>query len=572
MGKRRNALSPDPVPAEARLWLPWAILAGAVLLAYFNALPGILFWDDEVLILNNVFLRSFRYLHEIFTTSMMAGGGVLNNYYRPVQNVLLLLQYQLWGPWPAGYHAVNILFHLANTALLFLLARRLSSCVRTAFWAALLYALHPVQNETVNYASHLNSLSTFFFGMLALHLHVRGRRWNSLLSWAACLLSKEEGVVFFLIFLLHDLMRVDEHPPRPQERLRGLLGLWPHALVLGTYLVLHVTVFNFLRLPLAEYGAQAGAYAGVGLRLLTFAKAFCVYLRLLILPVGLHFDRDMLPVSSLTQPDAWACVVLAAAAVFALWKASRDLPAARFGLCWFLAGFLPYCGLVPFNNILAEHFLYLPSAGLFLALADLGVRRLGSRWMFLLVPLFAFWLVQNWRRNADWQDPARLYRTTLAGNPRSFRAANNLGAEYFRKGLLLEAKEAFELALGTNPQYAPALNNVGAVVEAQGKPDEALGWYRRAALADPAYALAHRNLATILFQRRSLREARSEAEAAIALHPAYAEAWELLGAIAFDLQDLPASLAAFEKAASLNPSPQILANLAIVRERAEKTP
>jgi tetratricopeptide (TPR) repeat protein len=548
--------------------LPLVLAAGAA--AYANALPGILFWDDEVLILNNVFLRSFRYLHEIFTTSMMAGGGVLNNYYRPVQNVLLLLQYQLWGPWPAGYHAVNILFHLANASLLFGLARRLTPCVRTAFWAALLYALHPVQNETVNYASHLNSLSAFFFGMLALHLHARGRRWSSLLSWAACLLCKEEGVVFFLIFLLHDLMRADEPPARLQERLRGLLGLWLHGLLLGTYLVLHVTVFNFLRLPLAEFGAQKGAYAGLGLRLLTFAKAFCVYLRLLVLPTGLHFDRDMIPVSAYTQPDAWACAALGAAVVFALWRASRELPVARFGLCWFLAGFLPYCGFVPFNNILGEHFLYLPSAGIFLALAHLGVRRLGPRGMALLVPLLVFWMAQGWRRNADWQDAARLYRTTLAGNPRSYRAANNLGTVYYREGMLQEAKEAFELALKANPSYAVSINNVGAVAEAQGKLEEALGWYQRAALADPSYALARRNLAVILYQRKALREARAEAEAAVALHPAYAEAWELLGAICFDLGEFQASSAALEKADSITPTPRIRANIALARERLKK--
>ncbi|MEK9146226.1 MAG: tetratricopeptide repeat protein, partial [Elusimicrobiota bacterium] len=428
---------------------------------------------------------------------MTAGAGELTNYYRPLPVTLLLLQYQLWGPHPLGYHAFSILLHLAVTTLLFLWTERIAGR-KAAFWTALLFTLHPIHNETVNYADHFEGILAMVFGLGALLLRQK-RRFCSLIALALSLLCKEEGAVFIPIIALFEWYRPINNDEASGPWSRRFMGLWPEFLVFSCYAGLRLTVFNFLHLPIGEFGAQQGAYGGLALRLLTFAKALVVYLRLLILPMGLHFDRDMPPASSPADPWAWGALVLGAAILSLLWRWSAK--AGRWGLLWFLAALLPYCGLLPFNNLLAEHFLYIPSAGIFLTAVLLAEGPLGRLPRLLscalVAALLGFYGAQGLRRNRDWQDPVRIYLSTLAGNPGSYRAANNLGTEYYRKGKLSDARSAFDASLRANPAYHPALNNVGAVVEAEGRLAEALQWYLRSAQAQPDYALAHKNAACI---------------------------------------------------------------------------
>ncbi len=558
-------LKPVPEPSDSKL--PIALVCLAAVLPYINALPGILFWDSEVLILNNVFLRSFSFLPEIWSTPVMAGGGEISNYYRPVPVTLFMLQYQLWGASPFGYHAVVILCHAAAAILLYHVLKALARDPAAALWAAALFALHPIQNETVNYVDHVEGIQAFAWGLLALLLHVRGKRPWSLLCWALSLLSKEEAVVLFPVMALFEWYRPREEK-EPPPALRGLLErLWAHGTVLAVYLVLHVTVFNFLKLPLHQYGAQQGSFASLPLRLLTFAKALLVYLRLLVLPTGLHFDRDMAP-AAFGDPWAWAAAAACAAVLGALWRLSRDEPAAKAGLLWFLAALLPYCGLVPFNNILAEHFLYIPSAGLLLTAVVLARRASGflapGAGVTLMLPVLVFYGWQNLSRNRDWQDASRIYASTLKGNPGSFRAANNLGVEHFRAGRHDEALRSFELALRANRLYPPALNNVGAIAEQRGRFNEAMAWYQRSASANPGYALAQKNIASLFLLAKRYPEAEAASRLALKAHPGYAEAWMLLGAACFHQGRAGEARDAFETAARLQPSPTAFNNLALV--------
>lgn len=547
-------------PSKAESRKPLAALLALCGAAYLNSLPGILFWDNEILILKNVFLRSFRYIPQILTTSLFAGAGESTNYYRPVSVLILLLQYQLWGEAPLGYHAASIVLHLAATALLYALARRLLGSPRAALAAAAFFALHPIQNETVNYVDHQEGMLALIFGLCAILLRERGRLFPSLFCAALCLLSKEEGLTLFLALGLcasGERGKTGAWEPAPPSW--RLTGLWPYAALVAVYIALRLSVFNFLNLPIGHFGAQKGAYAALGKRLLTFAEALTTYFRLLLLPTGLHFDRDMEPVRKVLDPRAWASVGLDAAVLAGLWRAA-PWPG-RLGLLWFLAALLPFCGLVPFNNILAEHFLYIPMAGLSLTAASLW-----ERWRPLrpAAPLLlGIWLAQDLSRNRDWTDASRLYRSTLAGNPKSYRAANNLGVEQFRAGDLGGARASFEAALRTRADYAPALNNVGAVIENRGDPAEALEWYRRSARADPTYVQAHKNSAGAFLHLGNYREAVSAAEAALALHPHYADALEVLGSAHFRLREYPKAVEAFERAAAIRPGRASYHNLSL---------
>ncbi|MBI5243844.1 MAG: tetratricopeptide repeat protein [Elusimicrobia bacterium] len=565
-----------PQPLRGRL-LALLLLAGAI--CYLNSLPGTIFWDSEVLILNNVFLRSFSYLSKIWTTSVMAGGGEITNYYRPLPVTLLLLEYQLWGAKALGYHVVSILLHLGAASLLFLWTEKLTRSRWSAFWAALLFTVHPIQNETVNYIDHFEGILALIFGLAALLLRRRGFRLCALAALGASLICKEEGAVFLPILALLELFRPSDDPKAQDSRpwIARLWSLWPEVMLFGAYVLLRLTAFNFLQLQPLEFGAQKGAYASLGLRLLTFAKALLTYFRLLALPVGLHFDRDMAPASA-ADPAAWGALLLAGFILLMLWRLSSK--PGRWGILWFLAALLPYCGLVPFNNILAEHFLYIPCAGLFLTAALLGQRALASFPKPLagamLAALLGFYAAQNIRRNRDWQSPERIYISTLAGNPGSYRAANNLGAEFFRMSRLKEARAAFDAALRANPVYPPALNNIGAVEEAEGRLQEALEWYLKSGKAQPTYSLALKNASGLYLKLNRAADAQRLARDALAVQPEYAEAWQALGASLFNQGKKKEALEPLLKAASIAPTAEIYGNLALVykslgeKEKAEE--
>lgn len=499
---------------------PW-LAAGAAALAYVWALPGKIFWDSEVLILDNAFLRSFDYLPKIWSTSVMAGGGVATNYYRPLPVTLLLFEYQLWGARPFGYHLANILAHAVNAALVYFVVSRLAEDKRAALWTALLFALHPIQSETVNYPDHIEGMLALSFGLLSLLALERRAKWAAMLSFVCGLLCKEEAAVFLPLMLGRAWMK------RKERRWADLL---PSFGAFAAYAILRLTALNFLGLSWREWGAQKGAYAPLPLRLLTFAKALLVYFRLLALPFGLAFDRDIPPAASWHDPRAWAAALFCAAVLAALWVFSEE--EGRAGLAWFGIALLPYCGLARFNNILAEHFLYIPSVGLFLCLVLL-IRRLprpGLRTTTaLLTALFGGYALLAARRSLIWQQPEKLYLSTLAVNPHSYRASNNLGTLYFAQGRFDDALAQFQRAVADKPDYAVALNNLGAAYEAKGWRDAAAASYRKAVDLDPSYALARRNLANTMLQNYNFTGAEEQLREALKDYPEYDSAWKLLG-------------------------------------------
>lgn len=534
----------DKLPRVTPERYPW-LAAGAAFALYLFSLPGKIFWDSEVLILNNAYLRSFDYLPKIFTTSVMAGGGVPTNYYRPLPVALLLFEYQLWGPHPFGYHLVNVLLHAANAALVYFWVARVCGDKKAALWTALLFALHPIQSETVNYPDHFEGMLALFFGLLALLALERRGALLAAGAFAAALLCKEEAAVFAPLMLGRAWMK---------RREKRWLDLLPCAGVLAVYVGLRLTVFNFLGGSWRDFGAQKGAYAPLGLRLLTFAKALFVYLRLLVLPYGLHFDRALRPAPSWHDPRSWLAVAACAGVFAALWRKSDQ--AGRAGLAWFGLALLPYCGLLPFNNILAEHFLYIPSIGLFLAVVLLARK---VRWprprlaAASLAALLAAYAVIAARRSLVWQNPVKLYLSTIHNNPESYRAVNNLGAYLYRKGALDEALFQFQRAVKIKPDYAVALNSLGAVYQAQGKPQEAAVWYEKALQADPGYVLSRRNLADLLIQARQFPQAEAQLHQALEAYPEYADAWKLLGVTLFFEGRLPEARAALTRGDELAP-------------------
>jgi protein O-mannosyl-transferase len=401
-------------------WLPIVLLSLAVAGAYHNAPGGVFLWDD---------------------------------------------------------HLSNVLLHLVNTLVAFGLLARFVADRAAAFWAAALFAIHPINSEVVNYISCRPDLLMVLFSLLAMLAYHRSRETGaraflgaSLAAYALSMLSKETGLILPLAVAAYDAII---HPARESGRHRARGGRAParwrlpaylgFGAVLLAYVVARMTVWNFF--PPGTFGRAVRSE--VPIRILSFAKSLPVYLERLVVPVGLHSDYDPTVAVSLLDPVAWLAVLASVALAAAVLRWGRGDRRILFGAAWTLAGLAPISGVIPFNTVLAERYMYLPSIGVFLVLASLGVtavRRVTSRalgWAAAAagaLPLVALSAVTV-QRNPVWADPRTFFQDIATKTQRSYRANNNVGLEYVTRGDLAHAEAYFRRALAIHPDYAVAVNN-----------------------------------------------------------------------------------------------------------------
>ncbi|RMF85839.1 MAG: phospholipid carrier-dependent glycosyltransferase, partial [Nitrospinota bacterium] len=341
-------------------------------LNYLNALSGPFLWDDRPLILENAFLRTPQPLYTAFTTDYwsFASTRKTSGYYRP----LLLLSYRLdtffWGFRPFGFHLTNLLLHTLNAVLVYWLACHLLPSARSAWLAALFFAAHPIHTESVSWISGRTDLIVTLF-LLAAFLSFlslqrgQGRGKGLFLSlllfcFALALLAKENALVFPLLLLGYRWFF-------PSQEKRYTLGYAVGGSV--TLIILYLG----LRFALVGSPVLAASNVPFTIRLLTAPKLFVIYLKLLLLPVGLHIQRDILltPLSHLFTLEALLYLLLTLLVLLAACVLRKRFPLAVFAFFWIGVTLLPVLNLLPLRQVLAERFLYLPSVGFSLLLAFL---------------------------------------------------------------------------------------------------------------------------------------------------------------------------------------------------------
>ncbi|CBE67326.1 membrane protein of unknown function [Candidatus Methylomirabilis oxygeniifera] len=253
---------------------------------------------------------------------------------------------------------------------------------------------------------------------------------------------------------------------------------------------------RWLYLPMAAIGGGLAAYVLLLVRgtwqqdyhggslwftLLTMARVFSYYLRLLILPVNLNADYsyNAFPVTtSWADPSAGLAVLFLAGLWYAILVCARIRPVAAFGGAWFFLALLPVSQIIPHHEMVAEHYVYVPSvgfavavAGLFDPLLDDPLRRRVLYPAGLLVLMLLS--VRTVWRNFDWRDELTLWRKTVQTAPDSARARNNLGGAYLRSGQPTLAETHLEAALRIRPDFASARANMGKLYMDRGDLDMA---------------------------------------------------------------------------------------------------
>lgn len=476
---------------------------------YANSFSNDFVWDDQALVVNNPLLLDWRNIPQLFTTHLFASVERPSSFYRPLQALTFMVDYHLWGLTPFGFHLTNLLLHLTNAILVYVLVSSLTNS-NVAFIAGLLFAVHPLQTEAITYiAGRADPLALGFLLAALLCYRKSGARpganlWGvaSLASFLLALLSKEMAMILPALLILYDL--ITDPPAHPRE-LPGRIGrrYLPYLLILGAYLGLRRLITDLQITP------EGGATLTFSQRLLLSLRVLAEYLWILVLPQNLHMERTV-PVP--TSPANLPVLIGALALLLLIGIAYRAWPRVRaltFGIGWFIVGFFPVSNLIPLNAFMAEHWMYLPAIGLFVAIGlavDATSGHAARKWVIaLLAVVLVFDAGTAIMRNREWKDEATFYSLTLEDAPESSRVRSNLGFMYLGKKQFDRAVEALQTAIERSPFEAPTYIGLGQAYEGMGRDQEAIEQFEKAIFISPRAPGAHRRLAQ-LYLKKGLKE------------------------------------------------------------------
>ncbi len=504
----------------------WPAAVQATLLGVLAALlylptlgSGFVNWDDDRVLLDNAAVTRLDGLAEIWTRAELPAG--FPNY--PLTFTTYWLEYRLWGFAPAGYHAVNAALHGCAAALVLLVLRALGAAAWAALVAALLFAVHPVQVESVAWvAERKNVLSAVLYlgAFLAFLRHRDGGGERAyalaLACFAAALLAKTATVTLPLSLLLADRVRCGTWQRAALRRVAPMFVLAAGAAALTLLAETEPPPIPWLERPLIA------------------ATALWFYAGQLVAPAAL------LPIHPRWHVDPstlrWWLPLAACGAVAAFAWLRRPRTLAHWGLGHFVVTLLPVLGLLPYGftelSFVAERHLYLASIG-GLLLAALGLdwlRRRRTGVAILLTVLLVIGLAaRSARQLAVWRDGEALWRHQLAATPDHWLALNNLAMALIAQERLLEAAPLLQAALGGRPSYAEAHNNLALIRYRQGDLAAAETHSRAAAGLKPYEINFRKNLALTLIGQQRYAEAEHELRAALAAAPDSVEVNLLLG-------------------------------------------
>lgn len=423
-------------------WAAAAVIAVAGFLAYANTFHGEFVWDDASSILLHDHVKDPSKILQLFQEDLHPFGRGQGNFYRPLLAVTFMLDYLISAkdaagdPAPFVFHLSNTLWHVAAALMLFALLCRFKAPRWVAAVLPVLYTLHPLHTEAVAYISgRADPMSAaLLFAALWFALWegtVRRRVVGTILSvlcFAAALLSKESALIFpFLLAPLAVLAPTATNTePGQQRQIARVAPVLAAAAVLGIYAALRLTVLHF-------GGDTEQAQAGFAQRFVETGQSLALYLKLIFAPVNLHMERTLAGVPQWVAAFGWATLIVLAAAAAAAW---RRQPRIAAGIAWFLITWFPISGLIPLNAPMAEHWMYVPLAGLLWAMAEGAYQLLRHNDRALRISTGILYaaavvlLVLTLNRNQDWHDNVSLFRATLAQNPATTRVHFNLAVTY----------------------------------------------------------------------------------------------------------------------------------------------
>jgi len=583
-----------------RLVIPVILIILSALLTYSNTFTSPFHFDDISQIVEYQRIRDL--------SKFLDFEGV-----RYIGELSFALNYHFGGLNVFGYHLVNIVIHIINGILVWLLVTLTFKSPKMggvsgsphpvgliALAAALLFVVHPIQTQAVTYiVQRYTSLATLFY-LLSIVLFVKWRlqslesgarfRWLfyffSILSAVLAMKTKEISITLPFVIILIEFFFFG--------------GRWRRAFFLLPYLLtLAIIPLVFINLdtdkPIGDIvgevreASQETESISRGDYLLTQFRVIVTYIRLLFLPVKQNLDYDYPVYHSFFTPVVFLSFLFLLAvfglAVFLFIRSRKGgngyLLLSSFGIFWFFITLSVESSIIPIRDVIFEHRLYLPFVGAALSFCSTMIygidywRRLSGRRISLQVAALILLVVTvlplsaaAYQRNRVWKDEITLWRDVAGKSPFKARTHINLAFVSYNQGLTEEAVKEYRTALRLKPGIASVHNNLALVYYNQGRIDEAIEEYKVAIRLKPEIALAHLNLGLAYSNKGYADEAIEEFTTALSLNPRLTAAHFNLG-LAYLRQGRPDKAEEeFKTTIRLKPdSPEVYNNIGIIYAR-----
>lgn len=530
--------APCETAGRSRL-LPLILVVGVVA-AYANSLHGAFVFDDH-----RTIERSAR-IQQLWPPAALLSG------HRPVVDLTLAINYAIHGLDVRGYHVVNIAIHLLAAMTLFGLTRRTLGSPRfgdrfdraapvLALTISLIWAVHPLQTQSVTYLIQRSESLMGLFYFLTLYCVARGTEGHRGGAWyaaavASCALGmgcKSIILTAPIVVLLYDRVFLSRSWTEP-IRLRwglyvGLSASW--VMLLLTRMAQHI------------FFLPAGAKAAVGFGFkgitpfeyaVTQFGVVAEYVRLSLWPHPLCLDYNWPVAKSIDEVLLPGVIVLALLAL-TVW-ALRRRPEMGFLGAWFFVILAPTSTIVPIRDPLFEHRMYLPLAAVVALVvvvmesairalvahrgwSDVARRRISGG---IVTALTIVLILATAARNRAYADKLTMWRDVAAKRPNHARAEYNIGTGLLDRGEIDEAIRWFQKAIESDPRQGEAYYNLGKAYAKQNRPDDAAAWYAKAIEIDPTMAEAHSDLGNMFVRAGRVDEAIQHYRLAIRAEPEYA--------------------------------------------------
>lgn len=534
------------------------------MLAYLPTFSGGFILDDNPLVKNNPYIKELHpiasYLaQEDGITDGRDEGGYHTGYYRPLINVSYWIDYTLWGIKAPGFRTTNLILHMVCSFLLFHILTLLINDRRAAFWATLLFALHPVNTESVSWIVSRNNilvtlfvLSSFYFYRIGWERGSYAAMICSILSFVFAIFSKEFGLMVLPLLFLYQRLLSKERRSIFQE----VLSYFPFIVILVFYFVLRKGATSSLLTPLDMGQLWSGLY---------FAPYLIASnLKLIFLPHNLHSFCFSYP-SSLFDWRAIVSIGLVFLMGTALWIIRNNTIILFSGLS-FLVLIFPVLNIIPIASIslIAMRWLYLPMAFIAIGVAWM-IQRPIVRWRmlttsFLCIAVLYFGVYTYVLNKGLWHDEDTFFDQEVV-HFKNYLYAGGLAENLLDGKRYQEAERYFRIAINEYPHEAKNYINYSALLLDTGRPNDALLYLKRA----KALFMNHKergewfnNMGMAYFNLKKNDNALKSFKKAILFSPNESQFWANLGGAYGSIGAYRNSIAVLENGLALFPDSELL--------------
>lgn len=532
-------------------------------LIYGNALNSPFIMDDQYTVQNNIFLTDWKYLPQIFSQNLFAGGDGSCNYWRPIETLSLAIDYRLGGSAPFVYHLDNLLWHIFASSLLYSVLLRLTKNNPASFLTALIFLIHPLQIEAVTFItgrgdpmSAVFTLASFlFFWHYSNDTPKLKHLLASLFFFSLSLLTHERSLVFPAILILYFFTAYENLIFTNWKK--KLMILAPFAIITLAYLLLRLIFINFG----SEFNMlKMNGYSPATLPLV-YLRGIAIYAGLLFFPASLYMERMAQFPGSFFDSTVILGTILVIASIVIFFVALKKNKLVAFFIGWFWIFLSLSLYALPSMGFLWDHWLYLPMVGFWMPLALIALGKIDQTkkafvriGLIILIVLFLLgFSVRSIIRNEDWNYTISFFEKALESGACPTTLYNVLGMVYVDSGRLEEAKEAFQKSIASGNQMFEPFYNLGMTYERLGEPDHAIEMLELVLKKNPLATPAYDELQKLYVSEGRLDDAINVTQKALMINPNDTFMLANLGILYGNKGDFSNARNYLEKAVELDP-------------------